>query len=64
MTDEKTDVKVKKEEKKATVVVTELPQQPYRDVKDEQGIEYTLMTSNEALAEILDIARQLKKGLL
>lgn len=59
----------KKEEKKEekvikTIVVESLPTQAYNRTVDDKGNEYDLITRDEAINEILEIARQLKKGLL
>lgn len=54
--------KVKKEEK--VLVVSQLPTEQIRSVKDESGVEYTLVTTEEALSEILAVVRKLEKGLL
>lgn len=54
------------EDKKAeekTLVVQELPQTPTRKVKGEDGNIYNLMTIDEAISEILEIIRELKKGI-
>ena len=62
---EKSEVKAKeKTEDSKVLVVAQLPTQPTNRVKDESGAEYNLVTIEEALTEILEIARQLKKGLL
>ena len=56
---------VKKDESKVkTLVVAELPTQPMNKARDESGNEFDLMTTTDALTEILEIARSLKKGLL
>ena len=59
------------EEKKAepkketkTLVVEQFPTQPVNVINAEDGNEYNLITRDEALSEILEIARQMKKGLL
>jgi translation initiation factor IF-3 len=62
MAEEKTEKKTVKENK--TLVAQQLPTQNVREVIDDKGDTYTVMTTEEALTEILDIARQLKKGLL
>lgn len=45
------------------LVVPELPQVPVRKVEGNDGKEYDLVTLTEAVKEILDIVRELKKGL-
>jgi hypothetical protein len=64
--EEKIDVKSKKKEEESTkiLVVAQLPTQPTNRVKDDAGVEYTLVTQEEALTEMLEILKQLKKGLL
>ena len=62
MTEEIKDVK-KTEVKVKTLVVTQLPTQNYNKVT-EDGVDYNLLTTEQAMTEILDILRQLKKGLL
>lgn len=62
---EEKETKSKKEEKVVkTVVVEQLPTQTYSDVVNNKGEEFKLVTRDDALTEILEIARQLKKGLL
>jgi len=51
------------EKEKEFVVVSELPQIATRKVQDEEGKEYDLVTLNEAVKEILEISRELKKGI-
>ena len=64
MVEEKSD-KPKKDDKVAkTVVVSQLPQQQVNKALDENGNEFNLVTIDEALTEILETSRQLKKGLL
>lgn len=48
---------------KEIFVVNELPQVAVRDVKGEDGKDYSLVTLNEAVKEILEISRELKKGI-
>jgi hypothetical protein len=52
-----------KEEEKNWIVVPELPQVPTRTVEGSDGKEYELVTLTEAVKEILEIARELKKGI-
>ena len=56
------------DEKKAVVekevVVNELPTQQVNRVKGDDGVEYTLVTTQEALQRILEIAKDLKRELL
>lgn len=47
-----------------TVVVTQLPTQQVSKALDDKGNEFNIVTTEEALTEILEIARALKKGLL
>jgi hypothetical protein len=55
----------KKEDKSIkTIVVPQLPNVPTNIGRDEDGNDVNLMSMDEALTEILDIARALKKGLL
>jgi len=54
----------KKEDDLKTLVVAQLPTQPTNRVKDDSGVEYGLITIEDAMTEILEIARQLKRGLL
>lgn len=54
----------KKDVELKTLVVEQLPTQPMTKAVDEQGNEYNLVTRDEAITEILEIARSLKKGLL
>lgn len=58
--------KVKKEEPKVvkTVVATQIPTQEVRGFVGDDGVNYNVVTIDEALTELIDIARQLKKGLL
>ena len=63
--EEKTEIKPKKVEVQPNIlVVAQLPTQPTNMVRDEKGVEYTLVTTEEALTEMLDILKQLKRGLL
>ena len=62
---DKTEAKSKdKVEEIKTLVVAQLPTQPTNMVKDDAGVEYKLITQDEALTEMLDILKQLKRGLL
>lgn len=55
----------KKEEKSTkTLVVRELPTQAMNTVTDDKGNDYSLMTVEEALTEILEIVKSLKAGVL
>jgi len=60
-TKETSEVKITKDK---TLVVKELPVEQLKKVIGDDGITYTLLTSEEAQTEMLDILRQLKKGLL
>ena len=51
----------KKEEK--LLVVSELPEVKTRVVEGNDGNTYNLITENEAILEILEISRELKKGI-
>ena len=53
--------KEKAEEK--LLVVSELPQAPMRKVQGEDGKLYNLITKEEAILEILETVRELKKGI-
>jgi len=55
----KKEVKVTK-----TLVVEQLPTQAVNKALDEKGNEFDLITRDEAMTEILEAIRQLKKGLL
>jgi hypothetical protein len=50
-------------EQKNWVIVTELPSIQTREVEASDGKTYELITSNEALKEILETVRELKKEL-
>ena len=56
----------KKEEPKVTavetVVVTELPKQDVRSFVGQNGVEYHVVTIDEALTEILETVRSIKKS--
>lgn len=54
----------KKEVVEKEVVVGELPTQQVNRVKGEDGVEYNLITTQEALQRILEIAKDLKRELL
>lgn len=47
-----------------TVVVSQLPTEPIKKVIGEDGSEYELVTVEEALSEMLEISRLMKKSLL
>jgi hypothetical protein len=47
-----------------TIVVEQLPTQAVNKALDEKGNEFNLVTRDDALTEILEICRGLKKGLL
>lgn len=65
MVEEETKAKTKKEEAKIKdLVVPQLPTQEYRTFLDEDGKEVRLVTHDEALTEILETVRALKRGLL
>ena len=53
----------KSEKERDWVVVTELPNVPTRVVEGSDGKEYELITLTEAVKEILEIVRELKKGI-
>jgi hypothetical protein len=55
---------VKKEVAVKTLVVEQLPTQAMNKAVDESGNEFNLITRDDALTEILEACRQLKKGLL
>lgn len=63
MVEKKEEQKPKSEPKEEFVVVPELPQQPIRKFVEEDGKEITIYTIPEALKEILEICRELKKTL-
>jgi hypothetical protein len=44
------------------VVVPELPTQPYNRVKTEEGEDLTLITISDALTEIFNDVREIKKA--
>lgn len=46
------------------VVVSQLPTEPVRRIQGEDGVEYELVTAEEALSEILEISRLMRKSLL
>jgi hypothetical protein len=52
---------VKAEVKRDFIVVNELPTQPVKNVIGEDGVQYEILTSNDALKEILESVRELKK---
>lgn len=54
----------KKEIVEREVVVSEFPTQPINKVKGDDGTDYTLITTTEAMQKILDIVKELKKNLI
>jgi len=52
-----------KEKEEKLLVVSELPQAPMRKVQGEDGDVYNLITKEEAILEILETVRELKKGI-
>jgi len=58
MTEKKTESK----EDMKVVVVNELPQQPYNVVNTEGGKKVKLVTVGDALTEILEAVREMKKA--
>lgn len=52
----------KEETKKSVLVVNNLPTQVIRSGRDDDGKEYDLMTIEEALTEILQSVREIKKS--
>lgn len=54
----------KKEEVRKIAVVSELPKQSVKVVETEDGKKYDLVTQDEALTEILETTRELKKNML
>jgi hypothetical protein len=57
------EVKMTEEKNENFVVLQDLPQVPTRVVQDQEGKEYQITTYGEALKEILEIVRELKKGI-
>jgi len=53
---------VKEVSKDKVVVVPELPTQPYNKVKTEEGEDLTLMTISDALTEIYNDIKEIKKA--
>ncbi len=51
------------EKKNDFIVVNELPSIQTRNATTQEGSEYDLITTNEAIKEILEIARELRKGI-
>ena len=47
-----------------TIVVPELPTQPYNQVKDDAGNDLTLMTMVDALTEIYADIKEIKKAVV
>ena len=68
LTEEKEETEEKKPEIKKketkTIVVEQFPTQQINQLELEEGVTAALITRDEALTEILDIVRQLKKGLI
>jgi len=65
MVKEETEIAKKKEEKVVkTLVVQQLPTEQIKKVIGDDGIEYNLLTIEEAISEILEVVKQLKKGLI
>jgi len=54
---------VEKEQEEKLLIVSELPQVPTRIVDGSDGSKYNLVTVTEAIKEILEISRELKKGI-
>lgn len=48
--------------KKGILVVSELPTQQIRTLVDKEGIEYEVLTIEEAITELLTHVRQIKKS--
>ena len=57
-------IKGKKEDRTSTVVLAQLPKQDIRELVTEDGTRFEALTIEEALTEILETTRQLKRGLL
>lgn len=58
------DMETKKPEKKPKILVTtELPKQEIRNVRDKEGEEYECITVEEALTELVNNIREIKKSL-
>jgi hypothetical protein len=55
---------VEEKTEKDWIVVPELPQVPTRTVEGNDGKEYELVTLTEAVKEILEIVREIKKGVI
>ncbi len=51
------------EEKNELGIVVELPQVPTRTIEGSDGKKYELVTLTEAVKEILETVRELKKGI-
>ena len=67
MSEEETKpAKVKKEEAKVvkTLVVAQIPTQEVRTLLGDDGSTYNVLSTDEALTEILETVRLLKKGLI
>lgn len=52
----------KKQEEDEVLVVRELPSQSIRKISNEEGKEFSLVTVEEALAEILKIAKKIERA--
>lgn len=52
------------EKQKDIIVVNEMPKQEVTSIIDKEGKEYDLVTTEQALTEILQGIRKLTKGLL
>ena len=48
--------------KKGVLVVSELPTQQLRSLVDKEGTEYDVLTIDEALTELVNNIRQIKKS--
>lgn len=51
-----------KEDSAETLVVKQLPQQPAREISDEEGNSYKAMTTEEAVKELLERVRKIEKA--
>lgn len=56
------DKEKEKESVVKTAVVVELPQQPYNQVETENGDTVKLVTISDALTEILESVREMKRA--
>ena len=57
-----TEEKEKKVVNKDILVTAQLPQQPMREVITEDGKEYSILTIEEALTEIVNNVREIRKS--